>query len=308
VVIPLSDNRFVAAKTHNRLSLVLSAGVPAVADRLDAYEALAPFCWLGDWREGLEALLLRPDEARARAAGARAYLEAHWSAEAVAPLWEAALGLDAPPKAAPARVVVEERPPPPEAAVWLARELRNSRPWLLAGDEAQAEPVAAARAAGMLVMSLGQGFERAEVDVALVIDAEVLETHADRLAENARFLLVPNDVHQRGWASGRSLRSWAVDLPVLRRFRDEDLLVSFDLWTGGAGIFGDFEGEEVPLRLLAEAGVREVRTLGLKRLEPSCTGFEELPSIWERTTGGVAQLVRERRLHLAPFPLEEEGN
>jgi hypothetical protein len=95
VVIPLSDNPFVAAKTHNRLTLALSAGLPVVADPLDAYREFRPFCWLGDWSGGLEAALLRPDEARARAALARPYLEAHWSEAAVAPLWEAALGLRA---------------------------------------------------------------------------------------------------------------------------------------------------------------------------------------------------------------------
>ena len=98
VVIPLSDNPFVAAKTHNRLTLALSAGLPVVADPLDAYREFHPFCWLGDWAGGLEAVLLRPDEARARAALARPYLEAHWSEAAVAPLWETALGLQAGPR------------------------------------------------------------------------------------------------------------------------------------------------------------------------------------------------------------------
>jgi hypothetical protein len=95
VVIPLSDNPFVAAKTHNRLTLALSAGLPVVADPLDAYQEFRQFCWLGDWSGGLEAALLRPDEARARAALARPYLEAHWSEAAIAPLWETALGLQA---------------------------------------------------------------------------------------------------------------------------------------------------------------------------------------------------------------------
>jgi hypothetical protein len=304
VVIPLSDNRFVAAKTHNRLSLALSAGVPVVADRIDAYTEFEPFCWLGEWREGLEAVLMKPQEARARAAGARAYLEAHWSAEAVAPQWEAALGLNGQTKPAPARIMVEEGASPPDIDFWLARERRNSRAWLLAGDEAPVEAAAVARAEGMLVLSLGRAFARVEADLALVIDTEILEADAELLERNARFLLVPNDLHQRGWASGRSLNSWAVDLPVLRRFAEEDRLVSFGLWTGGAGVFGDVEGEEIPLRLLANAGVREARTLGLAPRAPSCTGFEGLASLWERTAGGVPELVRERRIRLSPYTQE----
>ena len=49
-LIPLSDNPFVAAKTHNRLTLALSAGAPVIADHLDSYEEFAPFAWIGDWR------------------------------------------------------------------------------------------------------------------------------------------------------------------------------------------------------------------------------------------------------------------
>ena len=122
VVIPLSDNPFVAAKTHNRLTLALSAGVPVVADALDAYLEFAPFCHLGDWRAGLEAVLLHPQQARARAAQARPYLEAHWSAPAVAPLWEKALGLPSVPgDQISNRVKADARKPSPNVFAWLER-------------------------------------------------------------------------------------------------------------------------------------------------------------------------------------------
>ena len=304
VLIPLSDNPFVAAKTHNRLSLALSAGVPVVADRMDAYEEFAPFCVLGDWSAGLELVLQRPDEARARAGKARAYLEAQWSAQAIAPRWEAALGLDSPQPARAAAGVVKAPAAStttiPHASAWLARERRHDRPWLLVGPEAPPDVVAAARTEGHLVMSLGApGFE---VDLAYVIDAEVLATDAETLRANAGFLLVASDLHDRGWAAGRSLASWAIDLPVLHHFQTEDRLVRFDLWTGCAdGVFGDLETEEVPLRLLSQSGVRIVRSLGLTRVEPNVTGLEDLSSILDRNTGGIAEVVRAARLSYAPY-------
>ncbi len=306
VLIPLSDNPFVAAKTHNRLSLALSAGVPVVADRLDAYAEFGPFCVLGDWREGLETLLLRPEEARARAAGARAHLEAHWSIKAIAPRWEAALGLASsePSRAAAGVVRAPESAAAmiPHAVTWLAGERRNDRPWLLAGPVASPEAVAAARAEGYLAMSLDDGFTRFEVDAAYVIDAEMLAAQAEALHANARFLLVPGDVHHRGWAAGRGLASWAVDLPVLRQFQDEGRLVRFDLWTGDAqGLFGDLETEEIPLRLLAQAGVRSVRCLGLDPVQPNLTGLDDLTSILDRNTGGIAELVRSGALSYAAY-------
>lgn len=276
VVIPLSDNPFVAAKTHNRLSLALSAGVPAIADHLASYDEFAPFCWIGDWAGGLEAVLLHPDEARARAAEARPYLEAHWSAEAVAPLWEAALGLPAQPRE-PGRVVTPQLRPVAPAWAWFAQGQRARKPWLIAGEAADADAVETARAAGTLVMSLGLGFTQFACDLAYVVDAEVFERHGQALLDQAAFVLVPADLHGRGWAAGRSLASWGADLPVLAQLRAEGRLVSFDLWTGSVhGIDGDFVTDEVPLRLLAKAGVAEARTLGEVRPQPSVSGFEDL--------------------------------
>ena len=160
---------------------------------------------------------------------------------------------------------------------------------------------AAARAEGHLVMSLGA--PSFEVDLAYVIDAEVLAADAEALRANAGFLLVASDLHDRGWAAGRSLASWAIDLEVLRQFQAEARLVRFDLWTGSAaGVFGDLETEEVPLRFLTQSGVRSVHSLGLTRSEPNLTGLEGLSSILDRHTGGIAEVVRAARLSYAPYP------
>ncbi len=129
VVIPLSNNPFVAAKTHNRLTLALSAGVPVVADTIESYEEFEPFCWLGDWKKGLEAVLLTPRAARERASRARPYLQAHWSDTAVAPLWEKALGLK--PDAAGSK--------PAAPAASRRRSLLDVRSWFGPGESKPAQ-------------------------------------------------------------------------------------------------------------------------------------------------------------------------
>ncbi len=287
VLIPLSDNPFVAAKTHNRLTLALSAGVPVVADRLGSYDEFAPFCWVGDWRSGLEAVLLEPEAARARAGEARLYLEAHWSAEAVAPLWEAALDLPALPRE-PGRVVTPPLRLVTPVWAWLAAEGRSGRPWLLAGDGADPAQVRDAQARGALVMAMGPRFDVLACDIAYVLDAETLESEGDALLAKAAFVLVPKDLHAHGWASGRSLASWGADIPALAELRESGRLVSFDLWTGSPnGIAGDFSGEEIPQRLLAKAGVTRVTVQGVLRPAASVDGFADLPSIAERIRTGA---------------------
>ena len=282
VIIPLSDNPFVAAKTHNRLTLALSAGVPVVADRLDSYGEFAPFAWIGDWPSGLAAVLTRPEEARARAAEALPYLKAHWSPEAVAPLWEAALDLPARPRD-PGRVVTPPLRPVTPAWAWFGQQGRAGQSWFLVGDEADPAEVEAARQGGALTMSLGLGFTRAPCDLAYVIDAETFETHGPALVENAAFVLCPFDLHARGWTAGRSLASWGADLEVLARLRDEGRLVGFDLWTGSPhGLDGDFATDQVARAILAKAGVRQVQALGVLPPRASVRGFEHLETIAER--------------------------
>src|SRR5205085_11061515 len=67
VLLPLSDNPFVACKTHNRISLALRAGIPVVGDVIDSDAEFAPYAYLDCWQDGLEAVIERPAEARARA-------------------------------------------------------------------------------------------------------------------------------------------------------------------------------------------------------------------------------------------------
>jgi len=93
VLLPLSGNEFVKCKSHNRMTTALNAGVPVIADALEAYEEFAPFCYTGDWLRSLEEVMTRPDEARRRAAGARNYIQARYSPGAIAEAWERALSL-----------------------------------------------------------------------------------------------------------------------------------------------------------------------------------------------------------------------
>ena len=114
VLIPLSDNPFVACKTHNRLTVALRAGVPVIADSIESYREFAPYVWLSDWPGGLEAVLaddLQPVGARMAQAGA--YLRAYWSADCIARQWERALGF----KSSNATPLAEE-----EGGLWHAGE------------------------------------------------------------------------------------------------------------------------------------------------------------------------------------------
>ena len=91
VLLPLSDNPFVACKTHNRISLALRAGIPVVGDLIDSYAEFAPYAYLDCWPDGLEAVIERSAEAKARARAAEKYIDEVWSPTRVIDAWDRAL-------------------------------------------------------------------------------------------------------------------------------------------------------------------------------------------------------------------------
>jgi hypothetical protein len=109
VVIPINKNPFTACKTHNRLSLALYAGVPVMADAIDAYREFEPYCTLDDWEGGLARIYDDLEGERARALASRAHSDRCWSLDAVALKWASALALD-PIAAQPAAAVYQPAP------------------------------------------------------------------------------------------------------------------------------------------------------------------------------------------------------
>lgn len=294
VLLPLSDNPFVAAKSHNRLTLALSAGVPVVADAIDAYREFAPFAWLEDWDAGLAAVLGDPAGARRRAAPAPAYLRRWWSADAIAAEWACALGL-AP--AAPTRSGAAAGPAPADLAAWLARAGRAQASWLVAGDGAPETQLAAASREGFLTLGLGRLPLRAPVDLALIRDVELFAAGGEALERYAGTIALAGDLRQGGVERGRPLAGWGADIPALRRLIEAGRVIVLGPEVDGVWL-ADLEDEEAALRLLAAGGVRMARWLGVRAPKPP--GLEAAATLAARRGGGIPA-VRRAGLSYGPY-------
>jgi hypothetical protein len=88
VILPIAENPFTRAKSHNRLTTALFAGVPVVADSIPSYREFSSFCVLDNWAGGLRELYEEPEKARARALAGRNYIEATWMPRHVAGRWQ----------------------------------------------------------------------------------------------------------------------------------------------------------------------------------------------------------------------------
>lgn len=294
VLIPLSDNPFVAGKTHNRLTLALSAGAPVVADPLDAYRPFADYAFIGDWKGGLATLLRRPGEAFARAAAADDYLKANWSPQALAPAWAAALD---------ARPAAEPRPLATTTAggvqAWLQAEGRSLRRWLIAGDTADADAVAAARREGWLVLALGAAARKLEADVAWIADIRILEDAPEAVLERAGVVWAPASLRDGGLASALSLGGWTERSDALQILKTANRLLRAEPSDHDrADLAGDYADEAAALRILARAGVSIVRRIGVGRARP---GFEALQPYASQQSGGAAAVRRATGVSYGPY-------
>ena len=87
VILPVNENPFTRAKSHNRLTTALFAGVPVVADSVPSYQEFSSYCVLDDWQGGLMELLAEPRIARKRALAGKEYIQRTWMPWHVAKRW-----------------------------------------------------------------------------------------------------------------------------------------------------------------------------------------------------------------------------
>jgi hypothetical protein len=302
VLIPLSQNPFVAAKTHNRLTLALGAGVPVVADSIDSYREFGRFCYLDNWTDGLDAVVARPEEARTRARDARLYLKQRWSMSAVVPDWESALGLSDPRSQAKASLAPVTLEKAESGTSWINSNGRVTRPWLICGEGADAALVGKARDEGFVILSVGRGFAKFPVDASLIVDIETLRDHPEQALSQCGQVFLPAYPHLNGWATPRPAEAWEGILPMLGTLRSKGRLCYFELRSGSSqGALGDLGGEETALELLAAAGVKNARHLGVRTTAGRLSGFDATAPATRRFSGGIAALRRRHAISYGPY-------
>lgn len=90
VIIPINSNPFTLCKSNNRLATALWYGVPVIADRIPAYDELAPFAFIDDWGAGLRHCMAASREAQLRTTAGSAYVRTRFNIREIAAQWRQA--------------------------------------------------------------------------------------------------------------------------------------------------------------------------------------------------------------------------
>jgi len=155
-----------------------------------------------------------------------------------------------------------------ELTEWIRTMRSDDRPWLVLGKG----PTFAHRDRFDLgryrLLSLNHAVRELPVEVAHIIDIDVVEDCADRLLENCQWLVMPRVPHIHQRLGPARLEDYCAAIPVLRELDAQGRLVWYNAATGpriddSPVIRVRYFSSEAALSLLGECGARVVHSLGV---------------------------------------------
>lgn len=158
---------------------------------------------------------------------------------------------------------------------WARATGLSQQPWLILGKGPSFSKLSQFNISDFKTISLNHVVRERPVDLAHIIDIDVVEHVGDALFENAGHLVMPWIPHDKvnpdrdGSTGMKTLSEWAAEIPVLRRLHDAGRLLWYNCSTSARVrpgspivevIYFSFEGA---FHLLAMAGAQKVRSLGV---------------------------------------------
>jgi hypothetical protein len=151
---------------------------------------------------------------------------------------------------------------------WTNSAKFEQKPWLLLGKGPTFSRRDEFPLGDFNTMGLNEVAGEMKVDVAHIIDMDVVKRIADRLDENCKYLVMPRRPHVDWLAGKRTLEQLLDEVPELRKLDSEGRLVWYNARTGAP--VGDspviqvrYFSSEAAMDILGHMGVKKVRTLGI---------------------------------------------
>lgn len=188
---------------------------------------------------------------------------------------------------------------------WMCSSRFPAKPWLVLGKG----PSFARREEFPLgdynLLGLNSVVDEQKVDVAHLIDIDVVQRSGDKLAENCEYLLMPRRPHVHFLPTQRRLEEFFDDYPVLRELDSRGRLVWYNARTStpidsSPVIRARHFSSEAAIDILGEMGARTVRSLGIdggrgysKEFEGHSQLANDLPS-YDAQFREIEDIVAER--------------
>lgn len=155
-----------------------------------------------------------------------------------------------------------------ELTQWKRTLSLPDRPWLMLGKGPSFSMRKDFDLTQYNLLSLNHVVRAQHVDVAHIIDIDVVEACADELLQNCRYLVMPRRPHVHCDPGPKLLEDYFEELPVLRQLAAENRLVWYNLSSsapvGDSPVIGArWFSAEAALNILALVGAKQIRSLGI---------------------------------------------
>jgi hypothetical protein len=194
----------------------------------------------------------------------------------------------------------------------------RARPWLILGKGPSFSRHAEFDLGAFHLLSLNDAARELAVDVAHAIDLHAIERSGEAIAANARVLVMPWHPHIDFKPAVETLEELAQHVPVLQRLAQEGRLLWYnhsktgDHRPGSPVVSVHYFSAEGALNLLAAAGVRRVRSLGIDGGRQYGATFQDLSyrllanrqPDFERQFSQFAQTILRSGIDFAPLDAE----
>jgi hypothetical protein len=165
---------------------------------------------------------------------------------------------------------------------WIEQNRFAGEPWLVLGKGPTFAKIKEVDLQQYNTFALNHVVRETKVDVAHIIDIDVVEPLGTSLLENCKWLIMPRIPHVKCFASEyMTLADWLKCIPVLQEADEQGKLITYsfsheavdqDPWTVTARYFSS----EAALGILARMGVKKIRSLGIDGGKNYSKNFEDL--------------------------------
>ncbi len=202
---------------------------------------------------------------------------------------------------------------------WLRSEGPDPAPWLILGKGPSFDLRHGHDLRSFRLLSLNHVVRELPVDVAHMIDIDVVTACADAITTQAKVLVMPWVPHVKNQVGEKTLADWLADLPVLRELDAQGRLLWYDLRTASQRhgtdpvVRATYFSAEAALDLLAQAGVAKVRSLGVDGGAAYGNAFDDLKDVTRLNNGhptynlqfqGFAATLHTTGVDYAPLNIE----
>lgn len=174
---------------------------------------------------------------------------------------------------------------------WVAETGRRDKPGLILGKGPSFGLRDRHDLSAYLTMSLNHTVRELPVDIAHIIDIDVVPPCAEALLSHAGVLVMPWYPHVKNFVGDKTLAQWAEEIPTLRELDAQGRLLWYDLISGPKRngtqplVNAQKFSAEAGLQLFALAGVRRVRSLGVDGGTRYSQAFDDLKDVTRLNNG-----------------------